>query len=203
MQLHVKRPFQYLLLYTSKPLEDDVSETLEDVFKGFLGYLDIEKHDNYMVLFFDNLEEVDFRDIHKNLNTEFMMDIGLFLSPVFNDYDQAFMHLTWTKSVLISNTTTHFSAYMEERDVIKHHVSTTIPEITKKMVFKELIHDPSFLHAMKVFLACNQNTSKAAEQLYLHRNTLINRLDKFYAVTGYDLRNFEDAVIVYALLINY
>ncbi|UKI48833.1 MAG: helix-turn-helix domain-containing protein [Clostridium sp.] len=32
------------------------------------------------------------------------------------------------------------------------------------------------------------NVSKASKMLYLHRNTLIYKLDRFYEITGYDIR---------------
>ena len=32
-------------------------------------------------------------------------------------------------------------------------------------------------------------------QLFVHRNTLVYRLDKVEKITGLDLRNFEDAVL--------
>lgn len=36
--------------------------------------------------------------------------------------------------------------------------------------------------------------SDTARQLYIHRNTLVYRLDKVQRQTGLDLRKFEDAV---------
>ena len=38
------------------------------------------------------------------------------------------------------------------------------------------------------------NLSETARQLYIHRNTLVYRLDKVQRVLGLDLRLFEDAV---------
>mgnify|MGYP000965595218 CR=1 FL=1 len=38
------------------------------------------------------------------------------------------------------------------------------------------------------------NLSETARQLYIHRNTLVYRLDKIQKYTGLDLRNFDDAV---------
>ena len=35
---------------------------------------------------------------------------------------------------------------------------------------------------------------KTARQLYIHRNTLVYRLDKVHKATGLDLRVFEDAI---------
>ncbi|MBO8434594.1 MAG: helix-turn-helix domain-containing protein, partial [Tyzzerella sp.] len=33
------------------------------------------------------------------------------------------------------------------------------------------------------------------DRLYIHRNTLVYRLDKLQKMTGLDLRNFDDAII--------
>jgi len=37
--------------------------------------------------------------------------------------------------------------------------------------------------------------SETSRQLYIHRNTLVYRLDKLQKLTGLDLRNFDDAII--------
>ncbi len=50
------------------------------------------------------------------------------------------------------------------------------------------------LNTIDKFFACSLNLSEAARQLYIHRNTLVYRLDKFQKATGLDLRKFEDAV---------
>ena len=39
------------------------------------------------------------------------------------------------------------------------------------------------------------NVSKTAESLYVHRNTLVYRLEKVKRLTGLDLRVFEHAVV--------
>ena len=36
---------------------------------------------------------------------------------------------------------------------------------------------------------------ETSRQLYIHRNTLVYRLDKLQKMTGLDLRNFDDAII--------
>ena len=36
--------------------------------------------------------------------------------------------------------------------------------------------------------------SETSRQLYIHRNTLVYRLDKLQKATGLDLRVFEDAI---------
>ena len=54
--------------------------------------------------------------------------------------------------------------------------------------------DEEVLLAARIFFKHGLNISEAAKELYIHRNTLIYRLEKLHAATGLDLRNFEDAV---------
>nr|HPG64041.1 helix-turn-helix domain-containing protein [Saccharofermentans sp.] len=45
------------------------------------------------------------------------------------------------------------------------------------------------------FFANNLNGSETSRELYVHRNTLVYRLDKVKRNTGLDLRSFDDAVL--------
>ena len=47
---------------------------------------------------------------------------------------------------------------------------------------------------MNKFFENSLNVSETARQLYIHRNTLVYRLDKVHKATGLDLRVFEDAI---------
>ena len=49
------------------------------------------------------------------------------------------------------------------------------------------------LNTIEEFISCDLNISEAAKNLYIHRNTLIYRLDKIAKDTGYDIRNFRQA----------
>lgn len=49
-------------------------------------------------------------------------------------------------------------------------------------------------------VAANLNVSEAARMLYLHRNTLVNRIERIKRSTGFDVRNFFDAAILWILL---
>ena len=51
------------------------------------------------------------------------------------------------------------------------------------------------------FFENNLNVSETSRQLYIHRNTLVYRLDKLQKMTGLDLRNFDDAIIFKIMLI--
>jgi carbohydrate diacid regulator len=54
--------------------------------------------------------------------------------------------------------------------------------------------DEETLTTINKFFENNLNVSETSRQLYIHRNTLVYRLDKLQKTTGLDLRVFEDAI---------
>ena len=54
--------------------------------------------------------------------------------------------------------------------------------------------DDETLATINKFFENNLNVSETSRQLYIHRNTLVYRLDKLQKSTGLDLRVFEDAI---------
>lgn len=54
--------------------------------------------------------------------------------------------------------------------------------------------DEETLTTINKFFENNLNDSETSRQLYIHRNTLVYRLDKLQKSTGLDLRVFEDAI---------
>jgi DNA-binding PucR family transcriptional regulator len=44
----------------------------------------------------------------------------------------------------------------------------------------------TLLHTLETYLSCGGNIARAAEQLYVHRNTLVQRLDKLQELVGLD-----------------
>lgn len=54
--------------------------------------------------------------------------------------------------------------------------------------------DEETLTTINRFFENNLNVSETSRQLYIHRNTLVYRLDKLMKSTGLDIRVFEDAI---------
>ena len=70
-----------------------------------------------------------------------------------------------------------------------------------KMFIKEIFDgkspddfDEETLTTINKFFENSLNVSETSRQLYIHRNTLVYRLDKLQKSTGLDLRVFEDAI---------
>ncbi len=60
--------------------------------------------------------------------------------------------------------------------------------------FKTLLADNELMTAADSFIKNSLNISLASRSMYVHRNTLIYRLDKIEKMTGLNIRNFNDAM---------
>ena len=54
--------------------------------------------------------------------------------------------------------------------------------------------DEETLITIQKFFENSLNVSETARQLYIHRNTLVYRIEKLQKETGLDIRNFDDAL---------
>ena len=60
--------------------------------------------------------------------------------------------------------------------------------------YREVLSDSELMSAADAFIKHSLNISEASRHMYVHRNTLIYRLDKIERLTGLNIRNFNDAM---------
>ena len=79
-----------------------------------------------------------------------------------------------------------------------YQLPTTLCEMFLHEVFKigsidSLDHETLF--TIQRFFENNLNVSETSRKLFVHRNTLVYRLEKIKKITGLDLREFDDAIV--------
>ena len=77
-----------------------------------------------------------------------------------------------------------------------YQLPTTLCEMFLQEVFKKNpidALDKETLFTIHKFFENNLNVSETARKLFVHRNTLVYRLEKIKKLTGLDLREFDDA----------
>ncbi len=74
-----------------------------------------------------------------------------------------------------------------------------LDEILGDMPLENL--DKEILSTVDKFFENNLKVSETARQLFIHRNTLVYRLEKLQKMTGLDLKNFDDAVVFKIVLL--
>lgn len=97
--------------------------------------------------------------------------------------------------------------FFGEKDVIAYsslgigRLIYQLPIPLCKMFIREIFEgkspddfDEETLTTINKFFENSLNVSETSRQLYIHRNTLVYRLDKLQKSTGLDLRVFEDAI---------
>jgi sugar diacid utilization regulator len=68
-------------------------------------------------------------------------------------------------------------------------------ELLSKFKEKFNLFDAEMINTVEEFIECGLNISEASRKLYIHRNTLIYRLDKIHKDTGADIRDFKQATV--------
>lgn len=79
-----------------------------------------------------------------------------------------------------------------------YQLPTTLCELFLSEIFKKDSIDSldqETLFTIQKFFENNLNVSETSRQLYVHRNTLVYRLDKVQKLTGLDLRIFDHAIV--------
>ena len=79
-----------------------------------------------------------------------------------------------------------------------YQLPTTLCQMFLQEVFKKNpidALDQETLLTINKFFENNLNVSETARKLFVHRNTLVYRLEKIKKLTGLDLREFDDAII--------
>jgi len=96
------------------------------------------------------------------------------------------------------NVITYFEAIPY---IIMHQIDFQFKNNLSHHILKEFSGDKEFFKMIDVFFQSNLNISVTAKKLYMHRNSLQYRIDRFKERTGIDIRNFHQAMTVYLALI--
>jgi sugar diacid utilization regulator len=108
---------------------------------------------------------------------------------------QAAQALGIAQKLLGGGRTIHYGLLGVER-LLFHLLGTTaleqfVLDVLGKLLDYDAAHRAELAHTVEVFLRSNGNHVRAAQELHLHRNTLLYRLDRAGQILGRDLENAE------------
>ena len=127
------------------------------------------------------------------LNTEVMTQVHVAYGTVVNEIKEVSRSYKEAKMALDVG-----KIFYESRNIIAYsnlgigRLIYQLPIPLCKMFIKEIFDET--LTTINKFFENSLNVSETSRQLYIHRNTLVYRLDKLQKSTGLDLRVFEDAI---------
>ena len=102
--------------------------------------------------------------------------------------------------LMLANKYKVSESIIDEKKMILEGIIDSVSEEKKENIYQLFNEgfsklDNEMIRTIEVFFSCGLNLSDAAKELYIHRNTLIYRLDKIEKYTAYDIRNFNNAVL--------
>ena len=140
--------------------------------------------------------------IAETLNTEFYTKVSIGISTIVDglkDLARAYKEARISLEVgKVFDTEKNIVSY-ENLGIgrLIYQLPTTLCEIFLDEVFKRGSLDSldrETLMTVQSFFENNLNVSETSRKLFVHRNTLVYRLEKIRKLTGLDLREFEHAV---------
>jgi DNA-binding PucR family transcriptional regulator len=151
----------------------------------------------------DSIENL-YESIVDTIISDFYFELSMYIGLSNIAITEATSRYRWEKSCFsIVRQFTKKKIYKGEEllpYLLLHETNpATLKQITEETL-KNVIHDRDLIQSIKVYLDCNMNVSLAAKKLYLHRNTLQYRVDKFIEKTGIDIKHFGNAVSIYLAL---
>lgn len=210
-KLHIETNIRRVvyIVETSREKDSNAMETLRTLFsskgKDFITAVD-EKN---IIIVKELKENEGYSDIEKTanvildmLNTEAMANVHVAYGTIISEikemsksYKEAKMALEVGK---IFNSEKNIAAY---NNLGIGRLIYQLPLPLCKMFIREIFDgkspddfDEETLSTINKFFENSLNVSETSRQLYIHRNTLVYRLDKLQKSTGLDIRVFEDAI---------
>ncbi len=191
---------RFILIETKEKME--IHESMITSLFSEVLHIDHTKLEPYRLwIFFSHELDFSLKDVIINLSQDTLLDVRLYESHV---YEMNYNLQGCIRFIENQFDRINFNkyTYIDNHILVKHFIHD-LDDQFKSFIFQKYNEDQLMKETIKIFLESNQNISHAAKSLFIHRNTLTQRLEKFYQVTGFDPKKFMDGFLIYALLITH
>jgi carbohydrate diacid regulator len=210
-KLHIDTEVRRVVFLIETKNEKDVNalETVRSLFAGKTKDFITAVDEKNIILVKELKQNEVYEDMNKTakvildmLNTEAMTKVHVAFGTIIHEikdvsrsYKEAKMALDVGKIFYADRNVVAYSNLGIGRLIYQ------LPMPLCKMFIKEIFEgkspdkfDDETLATINKFFENSLNVSETSRQLYIHRNTLVYRLDKLEKSTGLDLRIFDDAI---------
>lgn len=205
-----EKPAELFLLHFDNKLDEDngVLSVLSELFDTSTTEI-LRMDDNEVLVLHFRHKEHDISELEETasylvdtMNTEALASVSVSYDSMALDFSELPLTYRHLKAAMKIGRT-----FRTSERIFGYHslglgklISSISDESAREFLEEELSgidfrqFDSETMNTIEVFFASGLNIAEAARALYLHRNTLVYRLDKFKKTTGCDLQNFDDAV---------
>ena len=190
----LKKDFFKFLLVSSKASKDSIA----NFFDGFLADMLIYNCDNYYLIIYQNKDKLELENFiemfNDDMGTRSMIFEGFYINKDNSTYLYEFLDII-DKEFVFSKMYSNISDL-----ILLCNNNRLLLDKLKQIVLDKYLKDSSFINLVKTLFKNNLNVSKTANDLYMHRNTLNNKLSSLERDTTLSIQNFISAVAIYELL---
>jgi len=186
-----------------------VLETMRGLFTAAQGHYVTSVDEKTIILVKALKEKEEYEDLDSTarmildmMNSEAMADVHVAygtivreLREVSKSYKEAKMALDVGRIFYMDKSVVAYNTLGIGRLI--YQLPNSLCDIFIKEIFGDGIPeelDEEMLNTVNKFFENNLNVSETSRQLYVHRNTLVYRIEKLQKATGLDIRVFEDAL---------
>lgn len=191
--------YKFVYIVSKDPIDFYQSGVIE-IFQAISSINKVVVTKKTATLYFSNALELSIEEIANILNTDLYLKLTIFESDHYNHLTDLKEDLKKVAIKLDNNPFSYDNFYYNYIDLVYDEIKKPLSEAIKKRILKSYYNDQEMYKVLETFFNNNSNTSTAAKELYMHRNTLIQKIDKFHEVTGYNPKNFKEAVIIYQII---
>ena len=188
-----KQYFRFLFVYSKI-----TKEVLYSMFEGLLKEILIIEFDQFTMVIYHNKERVILNNYLDALSEDYGYKINVFEGFLI-DKDQT----DFFKDFLIlyyQNYQNNLTYSTISNLILNTQLKKEELKIIKKILLSKYLKEIQFEKFIFSLFENNLNVSKTAKDMYMHRNTVNNKLANFENDTTLVLQNFKDAIVVYELL---
>lgn len=188
--------YKFILVTINQSLYKE-EEKIIDIFSTIIKAKPIHKDNYYLFeLSLNNInDDLHLNDLINVLKDDFDSKIGIFESNVLENKEQEEdlinIYLDNKNNEYMNISSLALKIFDKEFKVINKF---------RNIVLSSIYLDDDFKKITSAMFKNNLNVSKTANDVYMHRNTVMNKLNMIEKKTGLNIQNFQDAVIIYYLL---
>lgn len=206
--LNLSKPYRFVYFSMKKNQINPSSfkDAIQELFSQEIPVLWVSNHEGIIIEEQEiTRESISYEQIIDILMSDLYVNINFFVGPFQKDLESVRKYY----EIIVKGAETAF--FYSKKPVVTYteavpmlFVNQMDPNMRKditKLILQDYIDDEETLRMVDVFVQCNLNISETAKELYMHRNSLQYRLNRFHEKTSIDIRQFHNAMTVYLTLI--
>lgn len=220
LHIPVEQRRAVFLMETKNEKDMNAMETLKSLFSPQQGDYVTAVDEKNLILIKNLSDDEDYDDLEQvgkmivdMMNTEAMTKVRVAYGTIVKEIKEVSKSYKEAKMALDVG-----KIFYEEKEIVAYNslgigrliyqLPINLCQIFMKEIFGDNIPDDmdeETITTINKFFDNNLNVSETSRQLYVHRNTLVYRIEKIQKATGLDLRVFDDALTfkIALMVVNY